>query len=74
MDNFLLACVGRARGSKVSWAELYTRYRRWCADRQSEPVDAVKFGRQLDALRSEGVLRARRQGADVLCVDVKLIA
>jgi len=52
----------------------YTRYRCWCADRQSEPVDAVKFGRQLDALRSEGVLRARRQGADVLCVDVKLIA
>jgi hypothetical protein len=49
VDDFLLACVGRARGSKVSWAEPYTRYRRWRADRQCEPVSAAEFGRQLDA-------------------------
>jgi hypothetical protein len=32
------------------------------------------FGRRLEALRTEGVLRSRMKGEDVYCLDVKLVA
>jgi hypothetical protein len=74
LDSFMLACVVRARGSKVSWAELFTRYRRWCSEQDLTPLDASPFGQRLDAFRSDGIIRTRRQGDDVFCIDVKLVA
>jgi hypothetical protein len=70
IDSFMLACVVRAKGSKVSWAELFTRYRRWCSEQAPEslPLDAATFGRRLDAFRSEGIIRTRRQGEDVFAL------
>jgi len=37
LEEFMLECVTRAKGSSVSWAELYVRYRRWCADKGLNP-------------------------------------
>jgi len=37
VEQFMLACVGRAKGKSVSWAELYVRYRRWCAEQTLRP-------------------------------------
>jgi hypothetical protein len=74
VERFMLACVGRAKGSSVSWAELYVRYRRWCADDGLGAMSADMFGKRLDNLRAEGVLRARAKGEDVYCLDVKLVA
>jgi hypothetical protein len=74
VEKFMLACVTRAKGSTVSWAELYIRYHRWCADGNLTAMSADLFGRRLDSLRAEGVLRARAKGDDVYCLDVKLVA
>ena len=71
---FLLACLKRAKGATVTWAELYVAYRRWC-DEQSPAqfaIDVEMFGKKLDELRSEGIFRARVKGHDVHCIDVKL--
>lgn len=74
IEAFLLACVGKAKGSSVSWAELYVRYRRWCEESSLEPYAVREFGTQLDSLRADGVLRVRARGQDVYCLDVKLVA
>ena len=74
VEKFMLACVGRAKGSSLSWAELYSRYRRWCSDNELTAVPANQFGKRLDALRADGVLRVKAKGNDVYCVDVKLVA
>jgi hypothetical protein len=74
VEKFMLACVSRAKGSSVSWAELYVRYRRWCTDAGVSAMTADMFGKRLDRLRAEGVLRARAKGEDVFCLDVKLVA
>lgn len=52
--SLTLACVLAAKGSKVSWAELFARYRRRYAKQDLAPLDAASFGRRLDTLRSEG--------------------
>lgn len=76
VDNFLLVCVAKAKGERVSWVELYARYRRWCAesDPPFRPLSAEAFGKHLDELRAEGIIRARAKGRDVYCLDVKLVA
>jgi hypothetical protein len=74
VESFVLACVGRAEGSTVSWAELYVRYRRWCAEQNLVAMTAEQFGKRLDALRANGLLRSRAKGDEVFCLDVKLVA
>ena len=74
VEKFMLACVGRAKGSRVSWGELYVRYRRWCAEEGFSALSADMFGKRLDSLRAESVLRTRAKGEDVYCLDVKLVA
>jgi len=74
VEKFLLACVGPAKGSTVSWAELYVRYSRWCSDEGFTAMTAEAFGKRLDRLRVEGIVRARAKGEDVFCLDVKLVA
>src|SRR5262249_25487658 len=74
VEKFMLSCVKHAKGSSVSWAELYVRYRRWCADESVIAMTADMFGKRLDRLRAEGVLRARAKGQDVYCLDVTLVA
>jgi hypothetical protein len=74
IDKFMLACVGRAKGSNLSWAELYVRYRRWCSEQSLVAIAANQFGKRLDALRADGVLRVKAKGDEVYCVDVRLVA
>jgi hypothetical protein len=74
VEDFMLACVGRAKGKNVSWAELYVRYRRWCAEHDLAAITAEQFGKRLDVLRADGLLRARAKGDEVFCIDVKLVA
>jgi hypothetical protein len=66
IDGFMLACVIRTKGSKVSWAELSTRYPRWCTEQAPDfgPLDPATFGRRLDAFRNVGIIRVCRQGQD----------
>src|SRR5262249_11754115 len=72
--GFMFDCVSRAKGKNVSWAELYVRYRRWCAEQDLAVMTAEQFGKVLDALRADGVLRVRAKGEEVFCIDVKLVA
>jgi hypothetical protein len=68
VEQFMLACVGRAKGKRVSWAELYVRYRRWCAEQNLAAINAEQFGKRLDGLRADGLLRSRAKGEDVYCL------
>jgi hypothetical protein len=42
-SGLLSVATVKAKGSSVSWAELYVCYRRWCADKGRE---AIKVGKQ----------------------------
>jgi hypothetical protein len=64
----------RAKGSTLSWGELYSRYRRWCSECELAAIAANEFGKRLDALRADGVLRVKAKGDEVYCVDVRLVA
>jgi hypothetical protein len=72
IEQFMLERLTRAKGSKVSWADLFLHYRKWCADNGLTALEPSVFGRRLDEFRDEGLIRARRQGDDVFCLDVKL--
>jgi len=37
-------------------------------------INAEQFGKRLDGLRADGLLRSRAKGEDVYCLDVKLVA
>jgi hypothetical protein len=72
VDAFLLDHVAPEQGARVSWAELFIRYRTWCEAKSSTPIAADAFGARLDALRTELGLRTRTKGKDVFFVDLKL--
>jgi hypothetical protein len=74
VGKFLIDCVTAAKGSRVSWVELYVHYHKWCADKNLTPLEASIFGRRLDDCREEGTIRSRRTGDNVYCLDVKLAA
>jgi hypothetical protein len=72
VDQFMLEGVTKgSKSAKVSWAELYVRYRDWCDRKKSVPVDAKTFGARLDALRDELGLRVRTKGNDVYFLERK---
>ncbi len=72
VDAFLLERVSREEGARVSWADAFLSYRRWCDGSGCSPVDAQAFGARLDALRDELGLKVRTKGQDVFFVDLKL--
>jgi hypothetical protein len=73
VDRFMLEGVARAgKSAKVSWAELYVRYRAWCESKRSVPVDAKAFGAKLDEPRNELGLRVRTRGNDVYFLELEL--
>jgi hypothetical protein len=72
VDGFLLDRVKHEEGARVSWAELFIRYRTWFEAKGCTPVAADAFGARLDALRAELGLRTRTKGKDVFFVDLKL--
>jgi hypothetical protein len=73
VDQFMLEGVTKgSKSAKVSWAELYVRYRGWCDRKRSIPVDAKAFGARLDALRDELGLRVRTKGNDVYFLELEL--
>jgi hypothetical protein len=74
VEQFMLACVGRAKGKSVSWAELYVRYHRWCTEQNLAAMNAEQFGKRLDVLRADCLLPSRATGEDVYYLDVKLVA
>jgi hypothetical protein len=69
----MLACVGHAKGSSASRAKLYGRYSAGAQNEGLGAMPADMFGKRLDRLRAEGVLRARAKGEDVYRLDVKLV-
>jgi len=50
------------------------RYRRWCTEQNLAAMNAEQFGKRLDGLRADGLLRSRAKGEDVYCIDVRLVA
>jgi hypothetical protein len=73
VDQFMLDGVTKgSKSAKVSWAELYIRYRAWCDGKKAVPVDAKAFGARLDALRNELGLRVRTKGNDVYFLELEL--
>lgn len=73
VDQFMLDGVTTGgKSAKVSWAELYIRYRAWCDGKKVVPVDAKTFGARLDGLRDELGLRVRTKGNDVYFLELEL--
>jgi len=71
VDAFLLEHVAPEEGARVSWADLFIRYRAWCEPKGCAPVAADAFGARLDALRTELGLLTRTKGKDVFFVGLK---
>ena len=72
VDAFLLERVTHAEGARVSWADAFLSYCRWCDGSGCSAVDAKAFGARLNALRNELGLKVRTRGHDVFFVDLKL--
>ena len=71
VDAFLLEHVAPEEGARVSWAELFIRYRTWCEAEGCASVAVDAFGARLDALRAELGLLTRTKGKDVFFVGLK---
>ena len=52
LREFMLACLPRAKGRRVSWGEVYKRYRDWCLDQspQMSPVELPLFAEEFGAV------------------------
>jgi hypothetical protein len=74
--RFMLACLPKDDGSKVAWAAIYERYRRWCEQQRLAALGPGDFGEQFDRLCADMGIRTRVAGRgkarQVYCLDVKL--
>jgi hypothetical protein len=74
--RFMLDCMPRSVGDKVTWADAFARYQRWCGEHSPRiaPLDPGTFGQDLKALCKPAGIRTRAKGRDVFSLDVKLPA
>jgi hypothetical protein len=72
--RFLLACLPRAKGQRVSLSAVFARYRQWCAEQRVRELDATAFTEAFEAISQRVALRTRRCGSKVFLMDVRLVA
>ena len=76
LKHFMLACLLRAIGDETPGTAIYLRFQRWCSE-QTPPLaapDAWTFARQFKAVCDRAGIRMRKDGTQVLCLDVRLAA
>ena len=74
--QFLLECLQRATGERVTLGAMYARYQRWCSEQvpAAAPVNITAFGEAFKALSARVALHTRREGSKIYLLDVKLVA
>jgi hypothetical protein len=71
-DRLMLAYVNYANGSNVPWPDLYSRYRRWCAEQEpSWPRSWRSFSAPGRTRCAPTVFFAKFKGDEVYCLDVR---
>jgi Poxvirus D5 protein-like len=74
VKRFLLECLPRAKGQRVTLGAVYARYRRWCDDQKSTPLSAQAFAEEFKTISERVALRTKRNGTKIYCLDVTLVA
>jgi hypothetical protein len=76
VGRFVLDCMPRSIGDKITWADAFARYQRWCSEQSQAitPLGAAAFGHELKDLCKYAGIRTRAKGQDVFCLNVKLVA
>ncbi|MBX9588837.1 MAG: hypothetical protein K2X43_06005 [Hyphomonadaceae bacterium] len=74
--RFMLACLPRAQGERVTRGAVYKRYLRWCDQQEprTEPLPIPAFWEQFEPLCQRVHIRMREKGGKVYCIDVRLAA
>lgn len=74
VKRFLLECLPRAKGERVTLGAVYARYRRWCEETKATAVPATVFAEEFKDIFERVALRTRQDGTKIYCLDVKLVA
>jgi hypothetical protein len=74
VKRFLLECLPRAKGQRVTLGAVYARYRRWCDDQTATPLSAHAFAEEFKRISERVALRTKQDGTKIYCLDVKLVA
>jgi hypothetical protein len=74
VDRFVLACLPRDKGGKVTWVEIFTHYVSWYAAQGIATLDVDSFGERFAATYRRVGIPVRRRGEEAWCVDVRLVA
>ena len=72
INRFMLVCLEQAPGEVVPLIEVYRRYREWCDERRTTPLDVTGFNEDFMAISEHVGLRTHQDEGHVYCLDVKL--
>lgn len=70
---FVRDCISPAGGGSVKFRDLYLRFLDWCDEQQLSALPPQKFSQAFVKRCAEAQIEVRREGADVVCLDVKLV-
>jgi hypothetical protein len=70
---FVRDCISPAGGGSVKFRDLYLRFLDWCDEQQLSALPPQKFSQAFVKRCAEGQIEVRCEGADVVCLDVKLV-
>ncbi len=74
--RFMLACIKRTAGEKVTRGAVYKRYMRWCDEQEphARPLPIPAFWEQFEPLCTRVEIQLRQRAGKVWCVDIQLAA
>ena len=70
---FVRDCISPAGGASVRFRDLYLRFLDWCDEQQLSALPPQKFSQAFVKRCAEAQIEVRCEGADVVCLDVKLV-
>jgi hypothetical protein len=70
---FVRDCISPAGGGSVKFRDLYLRFLDWCDEQQLSALPPQKFSQAVVKRCAEAQIEVRCEGADVVCLDVKLV-
>ncbi len=70
---FVRDCISPAGGGSVKFRDLYLRFLDWCDEQQLSALPPQKFSQAFVKRCAEAQIEVRCEGADVVCLDVKLV-
>ena len=70
--EFLRQCVLEAEGERVEWGDIFVAFRKWCAARGIDALNARDFGAALDHICDRANWQTATEGELVYCIDRKV--